>query len=300
MKHSKFILLYVFLVSFGISLCYCAVPSGQPNGIDRGVKGDSLSSEKTLFRKFADYQKKGRVAISRAMRKLRKSSNVSVYAFVWLFLFSFGYGIFHALGPGHGKAIITFYLLHCKASIRDAVKLVGIIVFTHTALAVIFAFLFYTILRGMKDMAGITMQNYFSFASGIVVAIIGIVLLLKEIKNKDVRNSIAVSDTNIYLMGISAGIVPCPISLAIMLIALSTGMWYVGFTAVLAISLGLALVLFLVAVCIEKSRDGLLKLVASNNRISRFISNGLAYGGLIGVILLGIFLAAFYFPVMLP
>ena len=33
----------------------------------------------------------------------------SIQAYIWLLLFSFGYGILHAIGPGHGKSLVSSY-----------------------------------------------------------------------------------------------------------------------------------------------------------------------------------------------
>ena len=42
----------------------------------------------------------------------------------WLLLWlSFGYGVFHALGPGHGKAVLTAYVLANKETIRNGALL---------------------------------------------------------------------------------------------------------------------------------------------------------------------------------
>jgi ABC-type nickel/cobalt efflux system permease component RcnA len=298
MKYFKCLFISVFLFLFFVSVACCADKGYGGKAPDKTINLQKNPSQNTLFRRFAEYQKKGRITIARVMRKLRKTPGVPVYALFWLFVFSFGYGIFHAAGPGHGKAIIVFYLLHCRASIVDALKLVGIIVMTHTGLAILLAFLFHLVFTGIRGVAGITFQNNFTFAGGIIIILIGLFLVVREIKSSDdeSRARIAVSKGSMMLMGISAGIVPCPVSLAIMTIALSSGIWYAGFISVFAISLGLAAVLFAVAVCIEKSREGLLRVIASNSRLSKLVSGALSYGGLAAIILLGIFITFFYFP----
>ncbi len=45
----------------------------------------------------------------------------SGHAFFWLAGISFLYGIFHAVGPGHGKAVITSYLLVSRQTVKRGI-----------------------------------------------------------------------------------------------------------------------------------------------------------------------------------
>ena len=56
-------------------------------------------------------------ALTDALFQLKASS----HAFYWLAGVSFLYGIFHAVGPGHGKAVITSYLLVSRQTVRRGV-----------------------------------------------------------------------------------------------------------------------------------------------------------------------------------
>jgi nickel/cobalt transporter (NicO) family protein len=46
---------------------------------------------------------------------------VSGHAFYWLAGVSFLYGVFHAVGPGHGKAVITSYLLVSRQTVKRGI-----------------------------------------------------------------------------------------------------------------------------------------------------------------------------------
>ena len=54
-----------------------------------------------------------------ALKAIRDNGN----AFWWLGSLSFAYGVFHAAGPGHGKVVISSYLLANRERVRRGVAL---------------------------------------------------------------------------------------------------------------------------------------------------------------------------------
>jgi ABC-type nickel/cobalt efflux system permease component RcnA len=52
-----------------------------------------------------------------------KAMRADPHAGAWLVLLSFGYGVFHAAGPGHGKAVITSYVLANRETLRRGILL---------------------------------------------------------------------------------------------------------------------------------------------------------------------------------
>ena len=58
-------------------------------------------------------------SMSGALRQIKTSSP---YAAAWtLMLLSFGYGIFHAAGPGHGKTVISAWLLATENELKRGI-----------------------------------------------------------------------------------------------------------------------------------------------------------------------------------
>jgi len=67
----------------------------------------------------------------------------------WLLVgLSFAYGIFHAAGPGHGKAVISSYMLANEVALRRGVMLSFVSAFLQAATAIVVMTLVYFLLRG--------------------------------------------------------------------------------------------------------------------------------------------------------
>src|SRR5690606_35367669 len=68
---------------------------------------------------------------------------------LWLITgLSFAYGIFHAAGPGHGKAVISSYMLANEVALRRGVMLSFVSAFLQALTAIIVMGLAFFVLRG--------------------------------------------------------------------------------------------------------------------------------------------------------
>jgi nickel/cobalt exporter len=70
-----------------------------------------------LFAWVAFYQAEFYKALTDALAHVKDSGD----AFYWLAGVSFLYGVFHAVGPGHGKAVITSYLLVSRQTVKRGI-----------------------------------------------------------------------------------------------------------------------------------------------------------------------------------
>ena len=61
---------------------------------------------------------------------------------------SFAYGVFHAAGPGHGKAVISSYILANETTLRRGVYLSFVSAFLQAATAIVVMGAAFTVLRG--------------------------------------------------------------------------------------------------------------------------------------------------------
>ena len=68
---------------------------------------------------------------------------------LWLLIgLSFAYGVFHAAGPGHGKAVISSYMLANEVALRRGVMLSFVSAFLQAVTAIILMAAVFLMLRG--------------------------------------------------------------------------------------------------------------------------------------------------------
>lgn len=101
---------------------------------------------------------------------------------VWVLVgLSFGYGVFHAAGPGHGKAVISSYMLANEVALRRGVMLSFVSAFLQGVTAVVMMTLVFLVLRGTS----ISMTNatwFLETASYALIAAFGAWLLWRKLR----------------------------------------------------------------------------------------------------------------------
>ncbi|MDH6233409.1 nickel/cobalt exporter [Mesorhizobium soli] len=99
---------------------------------------------------------------------------------VWILVgLSFAYGIFHAAGPGHGKAVISSYLLANEVALRRGIMLSFISAFLQAGTAIVMMALLFLVLRGTS----ISMTNatwFLEIASYVMISMFGAWLLWQK------------------------------------------------------------------------------------------------------------------------
>lgn len=171
--------------------------------------------------------------------------------FIFVIVLVFIAGSLHALTPGHGKGVITAFLVGKKGSnLFDVLTLSLSITLTHTFVIFVLGFIFLWIDQHhtLTDVL-----PYFEKGAAIVVIVLGIRLMFtgyKHLKHYRVHHhdhlhrhihSENYSKRTIILAGFSGGIVPCTDAFALLLIFASEGKTLIGIFYVLIFSVGLSL-----------------------------------------------------------
>ena len=164
------------------------------------------------------------------------------------------WGAAHALSPGHGKTIVTAYLVGRRGTPRDAAVLGLIVTVTHTI--GVFALGLVTLALSQWIVPE-TLYPWLNAAAGISVVVIGAAVMRARVRDwlheRAHRRGHAhhhhhhhhpepgTGFRGLLAVGISGGALPCPSALVVLLAAISLHRGAFGLVLIVAFSLGLAL-----------------------------------------------------------
>jgi len=176
---------------------------------------------------------------------------------VFFLLAALAWGAMHALSPGHGKTMVAAYLVGTRGRARHAVALGATVTVTHTigvfALGVVTLLLSQWILPEQ-------LYPWLNLASGLLVVGIGATVFRMRVRRPPTavgrhhhhhghhhhhpadggRRTADISPKGIIAMGASAGLIPCPSALVVLLAAIAQHQIALGLLLITMFSLGLA------------------------------------------------------------
>jgi ABC-type nickel/cobalt efflux system permease component RcnA len=168
----------------------------------------------------------------------------------WVIAASLGaalfWGMAHALSPGHGKTIVTAYLVGQRGTPRHAALLGLVVTVTHTF--GVFALGAVTLLLS-RFIVPDRLYPWLNFASGVLVVLIGASVLRARWRHRHAHtdhhhhghaHGKGLSRRSLVAVGVSGGLLPCPSALVVLLAAISLHRVAFGLLLVVAFSAGLA------------------------------------------------------------
>lgn len=226
----------------------------------------------------------------------------SIRPFLFLILIAFAYGVLHAAGPGHGKAIATSYLISHGNSLGRGILVGNLIAFFHGISGVGLVLVLYFILE--KSVSG-PMESVIrtvQLVSYSLIALLGAGLLVRSLflwRRRRRDNRLEENDFTEKLkryplaMTLAVGIVPCPGVVLVLLFCISLNALPLGLLLVFCLTLGMAVTISAVGVVVIAGKNLTFKAVNGRHRLTQILEQGLEIVGAIMVMGLGlVFLAA--------
>jgi high-affinity nickel-transport protein len=213
-------------------------------------------------------------------------------------LIAAGLGALHALEPGHGKTVVAAYLVGSRGTARHAVLLGIVVTAAHTAGVFLLGIL---TLYASRYIVPERLYPWLGAISGLSVAGLGVFTFIKRWTGETGEHSHAPGDRHshsflslfrqtsptapannavsgrpaslreLFTLGITGGIVPCPAALVVLLSAFSLHRIGFGLFLITAFSLGLAAVLVAVGLTMVYAKRAMSSRVRPGNAALRYL-----------------------------
>jgi nickel/cobalt exporter len=158
------------------------------------------------------------------------------------------FGALHALTPGHGKAILASVIVGSRMQLAKGTAMATVLAVTHVGSAVIVALAAnFLIARTIGGAGRAPLLEHISRALLVMVGVWMIFRALLRAHEHDAKGMTAV--------GFVAGLVPCPLTLFVMVFAITRGIAIAGVTFAVAMMIGIAATLCAVAIASVLARN---------------------------------------------
>ncbi len=235
--------------------------------------------------------------IAKAMHSIKMKEQNSAY--FNLLLLAFIYGIFHAAGPGHRKAVVFGAFIAKKSHVLEP-ALAGLMLAALHVLASIILVFGVQLIAGRILGSTIDQSSAYVDAATLLILFIFIIFLLvlkiKKIKDKtNIPEDEAVRAKNIYTTMVITGLMPCPGATLILIFAASLAMYWEGISAVIAMSIGMGITISLAGYLAYFGKEVIFNRLKNNKQKIALLSDGLE---ILGYVLILLFCTYLLLPII--
>ena len=180
----------------------------------------------------------------------------SSWAVLVAMLIAFAYGALHAIGPGHGKAVILGYFLSRDGSILRGLRMGAQIALLHVASAVVIVVVVHWLLAVTfaQPVDQLEILKVFSYGA---ITVIGSVMLARAVWAIRQPAGAVAHDHDCHhhrvegardLLSVAVGLIPCSGAVLVLIYALANGLLLSGLVMAACIAVGMALTLWAIGI----------------------------------------------------
>lgn len=237
-----------------------------------------------------------------AFTALIATPEISASILVFAALLAAALGAFHALEPGHGKTVVAAYLVGSRGTARHALILGLIVTASHTAGVYVLGGV---TLYASRYIVPERLYPWLGAVSGLIIAALGFALFLRRYAGRDEHHGHGhpghdhahdhahghhhahghdhghhhrhlpagqtVSLRELFALGITGGIVPCPAALVVLLSAVALRRVGFGLFLIAAFSVGLAAVLIAIGLLMVYARRLMARFQGEGRVVTRWL-----------------------------
>ena len=219
-------------------------------------------------------------ALARASPPPRGRGRRAALGVAWI---AFLYGVLHAIGPGHGKLVISSLFLAREARLGTAVAVSGAVSLLQTVSAVAIVSVV-TLALGRSGFDVFRDSRRIELVSYGLIAVIGLVMLVAAIRELWGHRH-AGDRPPVGLPGegdppsrrvssglvLATGLTPCASAVIILLFALGQGVFLVGIAASLVMAVGMGLTVSLVGILAVLTRRGTVRAASRSRGVAPWV-----------------------------
>ena len=180
---ATFALAIAALVCIGSAQAQQSAPGKNPFGADRSIAQQGPAAEAGYIQRAGAWVLEKQAQINRelalAVRRLKTADPVN--ATLTLAFLSFAYGVLHAAGPGHGKAVISSYVLADGRTMRRGILLAFMAAFIQALSALVLVAILVLAFRATGVQIR-SMEAWLETVSWGLVALVGAWLLYYQLR----------------------------------------------------------------------------------------------------------------------
>ncbi len=242
---------------------------------------------------------------TRAMTAAARAMSTDPAAFWSLIGLGFAYGVFHAAGPGHGKAIIASYIIANENALKRGAGIAALAALLQGLVAIALVGVLALILQGTRQTLTASI-NWIESASYALIATFGFWLLWRKGRAllALMRGADDPACDHVHMPGpaevarwsrreaamavLAAGLRPCTGAVLILIFTLSQSILPAGIAAVLSMSAGTALTTAGLAALAVYFKSFAVHVAAGRGRLGLWLVRGLEVLAALLVTLLGL------------
>jgi ABC-type nickel/cobalt efflux system permease component RcnA len=237
-------------------------------------------------------------ALSRELRRLRQGEVAgAALGVAWI---AFLYGVLHAVGPGHGKLVVSSLFLARDARLATAIAVSGAVSLLQTLTAVALVSVVALLLgRGgfdvLRDSRRAELISYGLITVIGVGMLVGAVRELRDHRHHEAREDHPdatgrASGRASRGLVIAAGLTPCASAIIILLFAIGQEVFLVGIAATLVMAVGMGLTVSVVGILAVLARRGTVRLASASSGAAYWVKGTLGVLGAAAILGLGLIL----------
>lgn len=219
----------------------------------------------------------------------RATDENTFFASLMVLGIAFIYGVLHALGPGHGKSLVTLYCLSNKEKTSKAFEMGFMIAIIHALSALLITFFLYFILDALFSQTFNGIVGIMQKISGGIIIGIGFWLIYEHQKSHRACDSGNRKMFEKYgrrgplVVAASVGLVPCPGVMTVLLFSIALKKYLLGVLSAMVMSIGMGLAISIVGASAVKVKE--------KTGLGRgWFQTVIGYGGALMIMLLGVLL----------